>query len=304
MGLRLENTIGTGDQVTIGEKFDRNYTQLFPTGYASYKHNEHNQFVISYGRRIQRPSYQDMNPFYFFLDKYTFQVGNPYLQPQFSHNIDLSHTFKGFLTTTFNYTRTNDILIQILEQDDATNTTYVKMGNIANQQQIGLSVSAGFPINKWWTTNIYLYGFYNEFEGPINGNQVKLSAPSFMGNMQNIFKFKKGWGAELSAFYRSPTQEGVISARSMGQISFAGSKTIMKGKGSLRLNVRDPFDLQMFRGSSQYGNVDVTINNQWDNRTVYASFTYRFGKPMQGQQPRRKNGGASEEQNRIKMEGN
>lgn len=303
LGLRLENTIGEGKQVTTNEKFDRNYTQLFPTAYVAYKSNEKNQYALSYGRRIQRPSYQDMNPFYFFLDKYTFQVGNPYLKPQFSHNIDLTHTFKGFLTTTINYTNTKDIILQILEQDDATNTTYVQVGNIAKQQQIGMSISAGFPITKWWTTNLYMNGFYNEFEGPVNGNEVKLSAPGFMGNIQNILKFKKGWGGEVSGFFRSKAQEGVFTSQSMGQISFAASKQVMKGKGSVRLNVRDPFDLQMFRGSSQYGNVDVKIRNQWDNRTVYASFTLRFGKPIQGPQNKRKNA-SSEEQNRVKMDGN
>ncbi|MCU0404759.1 MAG: TonB-dependent receptor, partial [Chitinophagaceae bacterium] len=303
LGLRLENTIGEGNQVTTGETFDRNYTQLFPTAFVSYKQNDNNQFTASYGRRIQRPSYQDMNPFYFFIDKYTYQVGNPYLKPQFSHNIDLSHTFKGFLTTTLNYTNTSDIIMQVLEQDDASNSTYVQMSNIAKQQQIGLSVSAGMPVTKWWTTNVYMNGFYNKFEGPINGTEVKLDAPGFLANMQNNFKFKKGWGAEMSAFYRSKTQEGVFTSESMGQISFAASKQIMKGKGSLRLNLRDPFDLQMFRGSSQYGTVDVDVRSQWDNRTVYMSFTYRFGKPIQGPQNRRKNGGAGEEQNRVKMDG-
>ena len=303
LGLRLENTIGEGNQVTTGEKFDRNYTQLFPTAFVSYKQSDKNQFTVSYGRRIQRPSYQDMNPFYFFLDKYTYQVGNPYLKPQFSHNIDLSHTFKGFLTTTLNYTNTTDIIMQVLEQDDASNTTYVQMGNIAKQQQIGMSVSAGMPITKWWSTNVYMNGFYNQFEGPINGTEVKLDAPGFMGNIQNTLKFKKGWGAEVSAFFRSKTQEGVFTSEPMGQISFAGSKQVMKGKGTFRLNLRDPFDLQMFRGSSQYGTVDVKVRNQWDNRTVYMSFTYRFGKPIQGPQNKRKNGAASEEQNRVKLEG-
>lgn len=302
LGLRLENTIGQGDQVTTGEKFERNYTQLFPTGYVSYKANDKNQFVLNYGRRIQRPSYQDMNPFYFFLDKYTFQVGNPYLKPQFSHNVELTHTFKGKITTTLNYTKTSDIITQVLEQDDATNTTYVQMDNIADQQQIGLSVNAGLPLTKWWVANAYLNGFYNEYKGPVNGTEVELSAPGFMANIQNTFKFNKGWGAEATGFFRSKTQEGVFTSEAMGQISFAVSKQVMKGKGALRMNFRDPFDLQKFRGGSKYGTVDVKLQSQWDNRTVYASFTYRFGKPIQGQQPRRKNGGAADEQNRVKME--
>ncbi len=300
LGLRLENTIAKGEQITTGETFNRNYTQLFPTAFLSYKASEKNQWTMSYGRRIQRPNYKDMNPFYFFLDKYTYEVGNPYLRPQFSHNIDLSHTFMGFLTTTLNYTNTKDIINQLLEQDDATTTTYVKVGNIAKQQQIGLSVSAGFPITKWWTSNVYMNGFYNEFQGPINGTQVKLTAPGFMSNLQNVFKFNKGWGGEVSGFFMSKTQDGIFTARSMGQMTIAVSKDVMKGKGSLRLNIRDPFDWQFFRGATKYGNVDVKVRNYWDNRTVYASFSYRFGKPIKGPQNRRK-AGAGEEQNRVQV---
>lgn len=85
-----------------------------------------NSFVINYGRRINRPNYQDLNPFINFLDRYTFQQGNPNLKPQFSHNIELSHTYKGFLTTTLNYSNTTDIIQQVLEQNEITNETYVK----------------------------------------------------------------------------------------------------------------------------------------------------------------------------------
>lgn len=300
LGLRMENTIAKGRQRTTGENFDRNYTQLFPTAYASYKASDNHQLTMSYGRRITRPNYQDMNPFYFFLDKYTFQVGNPWLQPQFSHNVDLSHTFKGFLTTTLNYTNTRNIIDQIMEQDDATNTTYVRMGNIARQEQIGLSVAGGYPVTKWWTTNVYANVFNNRFEGEVSGENVSLGATSFMGNVQNVFKFKKGWGGELSGFYRSKTQEGVFTARSMAQMTVAGSKQVLKGKGSLRLTIRDPFNWQYFRAVARYGNVDVNLTNRWDNRTAYFSFTYRFGKMVQSQS--RKRATSPDEQGRVKME--
>ena len=86
-GLRLENTNAKGDQVTTGEKFDRHYTQLFPTAFLQYNLNQKNTFGLNYGRRIERPDYEDLNPFILFLDKYTFEQGNPNLQPQFSHNV-------------------------------------------------------------------------------------------------------------------------------------------------------------------------------------------------------------------------
>ncbi|MEL4419862.1 outer membrane beta-barrel protein, partial [Shewanella algae] len=77
-----------------------------------------------------------------FLDRYTYEQGNPLLRPQISDNIELTHTFKGFLSTTLNYSQTNDIIQQVLIQDNSNNTTFIKQDNIASQRQVGLSVNA------------------------------------------------------------------------------------------------------------------------------------------------------------------
>ncbi len=299
-GLRAENTIAKGNQLTTGETFNRNYTQLFPTAYVAYNANEKNTFSLNYGRRIQRPDYGDLNPFYYFLDKYTYQVGNPYLKPQFSHNIELSHSYKGFLNTTLNYTAVNDLIEQVLEQVDSTHTTYVKQSNIANQRSVGLSVSAGFPITKWWSTNIYAQGSYNRYSGYINNGFIEVEGGSFMANMSNQFKLKDGWSMELSGFFRSRSVEGVMIALPMGKLDFAVAKNVWKNKGTIKLNFRDFLDVQQFRGYSQYQNIDVRIKNQWDNRVVNLSFTYRFNKGKVTPQQEKRGGGADDEQNRVK----
>ncbi len=121
VGLRLENTNATGNQVTTGEEFNRHYTQLFPTGYLQYQPNKKNTYVLNYGRRIRRPDYQSLNPFINFIDRYTYSRGNPNLKPQFSHNVELSHSYQSFLTTTLNYSRTTDIIQNVLEQIEEKN---------------------------------------------------------------------------------------------------------------------------------------------------------------------------------------
>ena len=114
------------------------------------------------------------NPFIIFLDRYTFEQGNPNLKPQFSHNIELTHTFKGFLNTTLNYTRTTDIINDVLEQDPDKNETVIRNQNIAKQRQYGIAVSAGGQITKWRSGNIYAnvynsqclhYGAYAPHQG-------------------------------------------------------------------------------------------------------------------------------------------
>jgi hypothetical protein len=124
LGLRLENTNAKGKQIKNGQTFDRKYTQLFPTSYISYKLDGKNNLGLSYGRRIERPNYQDMNPFQYFLDRFTYREGNPYLTPQFSHNLELSHNYKGQLNTSANYTATTDIINDVLIQNDTTKVTF------------------------------------------------------------------------------------------------------------------------------------------------------------------------------------
>ncbi|CAN5809464.1 outer membrane beta-barrel family protein [soil metagenome] len=302
-GLRLENTSSDGNQLTTGETFERNYTQLFPTAYLGYTMNEKNSFSLSYGRRIERPDYGDLNPFYYFLDKYTYQVGNPYLKPQFANNIELGHSFKGILNTTLSYNRTNNVMAEILEQVDSTFTSYVKQGNIAKNNTLGLSTNANFPVTKWWRTNIYAQVINSRYKGFVNNGDIDVSNTGFMTNISNQFQLKKGWNLELSGFYRSKMIEGTLVAQPMGVVNFAVAKNMLKNKGTIKVNLRDFLDIQEFRGYSKYQNVDVTIRNQWDNRVVNVSFTYRFSKGK-NDGPQRRNSGAEDEQNRVKGGGN
>ncbi|HYM95048.1 MAG TPA: outer membrane beta-barrel family protein, partial [Chitinophagaceae bacterium] len=303
-GLRAENTNAKGNQLTTGEKFNRNYTQLFPTVYLQYTANEKNQFVINYGRRINRPNYQDLNPFIHFLDRYTFEQGNPDLKPQFSHNIELTHTYNGFLTTTLNYSNTHDIIQQVIEQHESTNETFIKQANIASMHQFGLSISANKEINKWWSGNVYLNIYNNHFKGIVNNDNISLGITGMMFQMQQQFKLGKGWGAEISGFYRSKGLEGVIFIEPIKQVNVGFSKQVLKNKGSIRLNVRDIFDGMVFKGYSKYSNVDAQFRNVNYSRSVSLSFTWRFSKGKLKANGGRKEGSATDEQNRVKTGGN
>lgn len=299
-GLRAENTNAKGNQLTTNVQFKRNYTQLFPTAYIQYTASENNQFVINYGRRINRPNYADLNPFINFLDRYTFEQGNPDLKPQFSHNIELSHTYKGFLTSTLNYSRTTDIIQQVIEQHEATNETFVKKANIATQNQVGFSVSAYKQITKWWSGNIYANVANSHFKGVVNNENISIGITMFMTQVQQQFKWGKGWGAELSGFYRTKGLEGVIFIEDIAQVDAGFSKQVLKGKGTLKLNFKDIFKGAVYTGYSKYSNVDARFKHVNDNRAIGISFTWRFSKGKLKANAGKREGGASEEQNRVK----
>ncbi|MEO8823879.1 MAG: TonB-dependent receptor [Ginsengibacter sp.] len=306
-GLRAENTNAKGHQLGnashADSSFTKNYVNLFPTVYVSYQMNDKNTFSANYGRRIDRPDYGDLNPFYYFLDEYTYQVGNTLLQPQFSDNFELSHTYNGFLTTTLNYNKIHNVFSDVIKQITSERKTFQTKENLASKTSYGIAVSANFPVTKFWSTNLYSNVNYNAYSGVLDGGNLEIDATTFMANMNNQFKFNDGWSAELSGFYRGKNIEGEIVMNPMWRLDAGVQKLILKKKGSLKFSIRDIFNSQNFSGAVNYQDIDISLKNKWDSRTFSLTFSYRFGKPIKNQQ-HRKTGGASDEQNRVKSSGN
>lgn len=303
-GLRLENTIAKGKQVTNDSTFTRNYTSLFPTMYINYEVNKNHAFTLTYGRRIERPNYQDLNPFIWFLDSLQYRQGNPYLLPQYANNIEFRHTWKGRFTTTVNYTVTADVISQLLKQNTEKRITFLTTDNVARFKNIGLAINAPFSPVKNWNVNLFVNVFNNRYEGVYynsftgNNDPIDISYTSALVNVSNTFTFKKGWSGEVSGWYRGKTIEQLTIADPMYFLNLGVQKTVIKGKGTLRLNFRDPFHWQQYKGRTLYSDIDVKIFSRWDNRNITATFSYRFGKTSVAQ-ARRRNTGATEEQNRA-----
>jgi len=307
-GLRVENTIASGTQRLNDSSFRRNYTNLFPNAGAMYTVNEKNQLSAAYSRRIRRPDYDDLNPFIFFLDSLTYGQGNPYLQPEFSNRVELSHTYNRFLTTTFSFTQTKNIITEILKQNTEKRTTFQTKENFALRQQFGMSVSVNRRLANWWNLNVYTGVFNNTYEGLYNDGAdnipVNISVFNMDANLTNSFNFAETWTGELSGWFNSNPSEGLLIGRPMGAVNAALAKQVLKKKATVKLGVRDIFRSSNFSGYSRYADVDIDITNdrRMDNRQVNISFTYKFGKKNIAPE-RRRSGGASDEKSRIKSGG-
>ncbi|UAY51164.1 outer membrane beta-barrel family protein [Ferruginibacter albus] len=305
-GLRMENTnynghqFGNAQHPELDSSFQKSYVDVFPTLYAGYNASEKNQFTFSIGRRINRPNYEDLNPFLFFLDKYTYAIGNPFLRPSYANVVEVSHTYKQFLTTTLNYSHTSDIFTQVFRPGTLNEfSSVISQGNYASSDQASLSVTAQIPVTKWWTSILYTEGDFVNFKGTVDGDYLNVSAGTFLINVNNQFTFGKGWSAELSGFYRTRGIDAQVIVDPLGQIDMGVQKKLLKDKASIKLNLKDPFKLYVEHGGINFHNTDATFRQYGDFQSVTLGFVYRFGKPIKGVQ-KRKTGGADEEQNRVK----
>jgi iron complex outermembrane recepter protein len=298
-GLRYENTIMDGKELTTQKTFRRSLHQLFPTVFLQYEASKKHNLTLNYGRRINRPNYADLNPFVEFMDKYTLDQGNPFLQPQFSHNIELGHTYNQFLNTSLSYNITNDIIQQVFITDPNKTETVVFKDNIASSKILSLAVNAQIPVAKWLQTNVFVQANHYNFKGLVNNALVHAKFLRAAVNFDNQMTFKKGWTANLSYFAMTGEQDGVIRIKFINGSDLGIGKSILQKKGNLRLSVRDVFFSNIASGFMKYDNVDIRFRQLRNSRVFNLSFTYRFNKGKLKAATQRRASSADDEKNRV-----
>ncbi|MGB0861486.1 MAG: TonB-dependent receptor domain-containing protein [Saprospiraceae bacterium] len=298
-GLRGEYTNSLGESVTLDTSVARGYMNWFPSISVSHELAKNHSLSYSYSRRIDRPTYQDLNPFVFFLDQYTFERGNPLLQPQFTNSLSLTYGYMNAAYLTFNYSRTTDAMTEIIRQDDSLQVTFQTEENIAQFDNFSINLSTPIPVTKWWMMRVNLTTFYNKFYSEYSDASV-IDRESWAANAywSNNFTINKKIRAEVSANYQSAMNYGIIDMAAQWGVDAGFNMSVLDGKGRLSFNVNDIFNTRQFGGIIQQENIDANINNKWESRRLFVSFSYNFGNNDVKPNRRRKTATA-DEQNRV-----
>jgi hypothetical protein len=299
-GFRAEHTHSVGMSVTLNQRVERNYLNLFPTLFLSRQLDTNNVLNLSYSRRIDRPDYQNLNPFVFFLDPYTYQQGNPFLRPQYTNSVELTHVFKSTVSTTLGFSRTTDFINretprQIAEQ----NITYVTPENLGHLDNVNLTVSFPVVITKWWRMQNNVSSYYTHYQTFYSGTPYEVKLVAYNLYTSNNFTMSKTLSAEFSAWYNSASQYGFYKANPMGAFSLGLQKKLMADKANLKLNISDPFWLNQFNGRAMVQDINFRVKSRWESRRINLTFTYRFGN-QNVKAARQRNSATSAEQNRVK----
>ena len=276
-GLRGEYTQAKGEQKTTGEVNDSTYFSLFPTFMVNYQASQKHTFGLSYSRRLRRPSYGLLNPFEKIIDAYSFTVGNPYLTPSYTHNIQLTHTLASALMTRIGYSSTNDIIVLAPIEDAATNrygTTYLNFGRSRN---ISIMMNYRKQIVKIWTANLTVQGAYAINSSDEASGEFVNKGGSLIVQLNNNIAITPTLSAEVTGFYMSGTREGYIVMKQQGNISLGLRQMLLKDKLSLSLTANDIFHTAKNKVYARYESVNYSLNIEPDVRYINLTLRYNFG---------------------------
>lgn len=278
VGLRAEHTHSNGNSVTDNKVVDRNYLSLFPTVFVNQKINKDNNIRYSYSRRVDRPNYQQLNPFVFYMDPYALDQGNPYLRPQFTDNFELGYSFKDF-SLSFNYSDTRDMITQISQQNEVTRIVNVIRMNLGRAQNYAANLYLPFRLAKFWNMQNNFSVYYNRFsDNNLEGAQFSASKVAYNFNTSQSFMLPKNFTVELNFWLNSPRVNGVERTTIYQYALNAGvQKMLLNKKMKLRLNVDDIFLTNHWEGKLQYQNVNLQVVNRYTSRRASLSLSYNFG---------------------------
>ncbi|HUH20156.1 outer membrane beta-barrel family protein [Albibacterium sp.] len=295
-GLRTEYTTSNGNSITLGNEVKRDYVDFFPNISLSYDLSENNQFSLSYSKRINRPPYGVLNPFNYFLDKYTYQQGNPYLQPEYIHAFGLNYTLMKRYNISTGYEIRKDAIVEIMKQNDVDKTTLVTNENIAQQEQWFINVNAPVKFTKFWSSNTNVTTFYlgfksKQLESPINYGQL-----AFQGTSNHTFQLLPTLSADATLNYQSGLRYSIYKIGQAWSMDLGINKSFRDKRANVKLSVSDIFDTRTQSVSTQYANLNTNINQRRESRIVRLSLSYSFGNTkISGPKQNAK----SDEENRV-----
>ncbi len=298
-GLRMEHTHSSGDQLTTGQNLNRNYVQLFPSIFLNRKLGANHELGLSYSRRIDRPTYRQLNPFKLLVDNYTYVTGDPFLYPVLTNSYQLSYTLQSKYNATLSYLKSRKTITDVFVQDDVTKISTQIPANLQDFVQYDLAVNIPLTIGNWMNTNINASVYYNHYKSSLLGGQLDLDFVSWDITMNNSFILgKKGWSAEMSSFYQSKNVWGQFIIRDLAQVTAGIQKISRNKKSTFKLSVSDIFKTNHIAVIVQYLNQDWHTDRTWDSRYVTFTYTYRFGKNTVAR-ARQRNTGVEDEKRRA-----
>lgn len=300
-GLRAEHTNSDGKlnslQQNENERVKRNYLNLFPSGGLTYTLNPQNSLALTYSKRIERPNYRSLNPFEVQIDELSFSRGNPFLQPQYTDNIKISHTFKYVLNTSLSYSKISNFTAQVTDAE-GENRSVIQAQNIANQEVINLGISCPFDATKWWSVFLSLNASRSSFEAK-DERYVAITQNNLSFYGQNNFTLPKGFQFEISGWYSSPSVwGGTYQTKSLGSLDIALQKKFLEDKLSIRLAVSDILFTSPWRGETRFANVYIRGNGGWESRQFRVNLSYLFGNNKM-KSARNRNTGIEDENKRT-----
>ncbi|MEM1320502.1 MAG: TonB-dependent receptor [Bacteroidota bacterium] len=305
VGLRAEQTDATGDLQAFRDDLqeppvDLNYLSWFPNAGLTWQVAQMHSLAINYGRRINRPDYNVLNPFNNQLNQLSFEKGNPFLSPEIVNNFEIGYTYAYRYNFKLAYSKTTDQITRLIApSDEDPRANFITWENLDEQTVISANISAPVEIKKWWNAyiNVSASRLDNQARYP-DGGVVDLQAFTYSFYQQHTFTLPKGFKGEISGYFAGPgIWGGVFEYESNWSLNLGLQRKFLQDQLNVRVSANDIFFQAGWDGVSRFNGLESFGSGRFDSRRVSLSLSYNFGN--QNVKSRRRKTGMEAEAGRV-----
>lgn len=304
-GLRAEQTDAIGslqpfDPDLAEPPVELNYLSWFPNAGLTWNIKPMHTLALNYGRRINRPDYNVLNPFENQLSELSYIKGNPTLAPEIVNNIELGYTLMYRFNFKLGYSKTEDQITRLIAPDDEDlRAGFITWDNLASQTLISFNASLPFQVKKWWSLYVNASTSYLDNQADYgDGNLVDVQAFTYNLYQQHTFTLPKGFKGEVSSWYSGPgVWGGVFEYDPSWALNLGLSKKFLQDRLNVRIAADDIFYTSGWQGFSEFAGLYSEGMGNWDSRRVSLSASYNFGNS--NVKSRKRKTGLEEEAGRV-----
>ena len=293
-GMRLEQAQTTSYLENTNETFENPYVSVFPSAHILYKFSKTNRLQLSYSKRVNRPRGRQLNPFTDYSNPSNLRTGNPFLKPEYSHSVELSHSRffkKGSLLSSIYYRHTVDVIRRFKVAREEIGVSEVTFLNFDNSQNYGLELIGTYRPGNRFNALTTVHLFQTIIDGDNVESELHSEGFSWNCNITANWTFYKKMSLQLRGSYRAPFTIPQGEIQEVVGLDAGLRVPVLKGKGDLSFSGFDILNSRKFRGYVETPVLDQEFLFQWHVQTFSMGFTYRFGKrDTKGSERKRRRG--------------
>lgn len=276
LGVRAEGTWNNGRQLQSNQRFSQKYVQLFPTAFFDYKFTDKHSFIVSFDKKTNRPTYENMNPLLRIINANNFIQGNPNLRPVSSYNGSATLAYRNALFVTANYGIDFRDFTYFAFQNQSGDSTVTRPVNNRYTQTLSLVTAYNRQIKPWWYTSTNINLRKSSYQ--LADDHVKMKGiTTFNFDTYNSFSLTKQLSWLILFRYRGKSQERNIKTEAYFTLTSGLRQTLFNKRATIALNVTDIFNT--FK--NKYLQESLRLRQVWENKyettTIRLNFTYNFG---------------------------
>ena len=278
LGLRGEFTTQTGKNVEKGFTLSKQYPNLFPTIALEHTLSGYHRLQLNMHRRIDRPEFDDLNPFRIYFDQYYYFQGNPFLLPHYSYTTELIYNFRSIFSNSISYSHIDRVMTGYTSQNDTAKLITESKKNMKFQNYFAYSIFLQNDLRKWWHFSVNGLLHFIEYKGEINEHDFHTKGIFYNVFTNNMFILSKNTKLEVNAFYKNGLNTGLGQLKALWMASFAIKHTFLKGQLDVGMGMDDIFRSLIAKSSVNFSNQQWTYENVRDSRRLTLTLNYNFGK--------------------------